>query len=1038
MDFSTFFIRRPVFATVLSLLLVVMGIAAMTRLPIRELPDIDSAVVTVSTMYTGAAPEIVDTDITEVIEGAVAGVSGVRVITSQSRRGRSRTVIEFETGVLVDDAVNDVRDAVARVRGDLPDDVDEPTIAKSDTNADPVMRLTLTSDRLSQLDLTDYADRFVVDRLATVDGVSQVDLFGERVQAIRVWLDRRALAARQLTVQDVEDALRRGNVELPAGELESTNRLFTVRADTLLRSADEFAGIVIRVVDGYPVRVRDVAKVELGAETESTTVRAEGRPAVGLSVLRQSQANTVAISDKVRAEVAAMQSGLPDGMSLEVSSDDAIFINRSISEVLMTLGVAGLVVVLVNFAFLGTVRATLVPSVTIPVAVIGTFIGILALGFSINILTLLALILSIGIVVDDAIVVLENIQRRIEGGEPRLVAAALGSRQVTFAVIATSLTLIAVFVPISFMDGTVGRLFTEFGFVLACAVAISTLVALTLCPPLAAGVLKEGKSEGWLARKLNRGLTGLTNGYRRALSFSLGMPLVILTLGLLFAGASWWLYQQLPRELTPQEDRGVFFVSLSAPQGSTLSYTDAQVREVEKAIQPLVDNGEVQRLFALAGSWNRPHRGFVVARLDDWENRTRSASDITTQLRRDLAGLTGARATPIVPAGLGLRGSRTPLQVVVGGPDYDQVLVWAEAILRRAEANPGLVGPDIDFEKNQPQLSVHLDRARANDLGIGVESVGRTLQTMLASREVTRFVDRGREYPVILQARPEDRRTPSDLSNTFVRAGRSGDLAPLDAVVTLTETASAPELNRYNRMPSITIESALAPGYDLGTAIDFMRSVAAETLPPEARLSLAGQSKEFLETSSGVAYTFLLAVVIVYLVLAAQFESFIHPFIILLSVPLAVSGALFALWISGNSLNVYSQIGIVLLIGLMAKNGILIVEFANQLRDEGMTTREAILEGSALRLRPILMTVVSTVLGAVPLAFATGAGAESRIAIGMVVIGGLGLASIMTLFLTPVLYDLLAPHARSAGAAGQALDRALARARGGDEAKPAE
>jgi multidrug efflux pump len=1036
MDFSTFFIRRPVFATVLSLLLVVMGLAAMSRLPIRELPDIDSAVVTVTTTYTGAAPEIVDTDITEVVEGAVAGVSGIRSITSQSRRGRSRTVIEFETGILVDEAVNDVRDAVARVRGELPDDVDEPTIAKSDTNADPVMRLTLTSDRLDQLGLTDYADRYIVDRLATVDGVSQVDLFGERVQAIRVWLDRRALAARRLTVQDVEDALRRGNVELPAGELESDRRLFTVRADTLLRGPEQFGAIVIRVVDGYPVRIRDVAKVELGAESESTTVRAEGRPAVGLAILRQSQANTVAISDRVREEVVAIQAGLPDGMELEVSSDDAVFINRSISEVLMTLGLAGLVVVLVNFAFLGSIRATLVPTVTIPVAVIGTFIGILALGFSINILTLLALILSIGIVVDDAIVVLENIQRRVEHGESRLAAAALGSRQVTFAVIATSLTLIAVFVPISFMDGTVGRLFTEFGFVLACAVAISTLVALTLCPPLAAGVLKEGKSEGWLARQLNRILEGLTNAYRRALAASLGMPLVILTLGVLCGGASWWLYGQLPRELTPQEDRGVFFVSVGAPQGSTLSYTNAQVREVEKAIQPLIDSGEARRVFALAGSFNRPHRGFVVASLDDWENRERSASDLTTLLRRELAGLTGAQAVPIVPAGLGLRGSRTPLQVVIGGPDYDQVLVWADAILRRAEENPGLVGPDIDFERNQPQLSVHLDRERADDLGIGVESVGRTLQTMLASREVTGFVDRGREYAVILQARPEDRRTPSDLSNTFVRAERSGDLAPLDAVVSLTETASAPELNRYDRMPSITIESALAPGYDLGAAIDFMRGVAEETLPSEARLSFAGQSKEFLETSSGVAFTFVLAVVIVYLVLAAQFESFIHPFIILLSVPLAVSGALFALWASGGSLNVYSQIGIVLLIGLMAKNGILIVEFANQLRDEGRTVREAILEGSALRLRPILMTVVSTVLGAVPLAFATGAGAESRVAIGMVIIGGLGLASIMTLFITPVLYDLLAPYARSAGAAGEALERALARERG--EEQPAE
>ncbi|MET4806111.1 efflux RND transporter permease subunit [Limibacillus sp. MBR-115] len=1038
MDFSGFFIRRPVFALVMSLLMVVIGLAAMSRLPIRELPDVDAAVVTVTTTYTGAAPTIVDTDITEIVEGAVAGVPGVRTISSQSRRGRSRTTIEFESGVSVDDAVNDVRDAVARVRADLPEDVDEPTIAKSDTNADPVMRLSLVSDRLSPIELTDYAQRYIVDRLATVDGVAQVDIYGERRQAIRIWLDRRALAARNLTVQDVETALRLGNLELPAGELESDLRLFTVRADTLLQTPKDFADTVIRVVDGHPIKVGDVALVDIGPEDDASVVRVEGQQAIGLAILRQSQANTIAISNRIRDELDAVRPALPEGMILKVSSDDAIFIKSSITEVIITLGIAVMVVVLVNFAFLGSIRATLVPSVTIPVALVGTFIGILSLGFSINILTLLALILAIGIVVDDAIVVLENIQRRVELGESPLAAAARGTRQVTFAVIATSLTLIAVFVPISFMQGTVGRLFTEFGFVLACAVAISTVVALTLCPPLAAAVLRDGRSESRLGAALNRLSKALADAYRKALSIALTAPLLVLLVAAVFAGTSGWLYGQLPRELTPREDRGIFFVSIATPQGSNLANTDAQVRKVEEAVQPLLKSGEAVGLFALSGSWNRPHRGFIVVRLATWDQRERDASTLATEIRKRLVDLTGARATPVVPVGLGLRGNRTPLRVVVGGPEYEQVLIWVEAMLREAEANPGLVGLEIDYEKNQPELTVRMDRSRAGDLGVDVETVGRTLQTMLASREVTRFVDRGREYPVILQSRPTDRRTPSDIANLFVRAQPSGLLTPLDSLVTLSETASAPELNRYARLPSITIESALAPGYDMGSAIDYMRSLAQKTLPPEARLSFAGQSKEFLDTSSGVAFTFVLALVIVYLVLAAQFESFIHPLIIMLSVPLAVSGALLSLWITGNSLNVYSQIGIILLIGLMAKNGILIVEFANQLRDEGQSVREAILNGASLRLRPVLMTVVSTILGAVPLALASGAGAESREVIGIVVIGGLGLASVLTLFLTPVLYDLLAPFARPSGAAGRALDAALNQSEVPSLTKPAE
>jgi multidrug efflux pump len=602
----------------------------------------------------------------------------------------------------------------------------------------------------------------------------------------------------------------------------------------------------------------------------------------------------------------------------------------------------------------------------------------------------------------------------------------LGTRQVTFAVIATSLTLIAVFVPISFLEGQIGRLFTEFGFVLAAAVAISMLVALTLCPALCTKLLKGREGRGRAARLVERGLGAATRGYRWLLERSLDAPLLVLLIALLAGSGSFMLYRALPQELTPSEDRGVFFIPVTAPQGSTVGYTDAHVREVEAILQPIRDRGEAASIFAMAGRGGRAHEGFVVMRLVPWEARSRDQQEIIRTLIPGLSALPGVRAFPTSPAGLGLRGSRTPLQIVIGGPDYQSIKTWSEAIVRRAEANPGLLNVETDFEQNQPQFDVVIDRAKADDLGIGVETIAKTLQTMLASSEITSYVDRGREYPVIVQARRDDRRTPTDLANIFVRSGTSDELVPLSALVRLNEGAAAPELRRYDRLPSITIEAALVEGYDLGSAIRFMQEAAAETLPPEAKLGYSGQTKEFLETSGGIAITFGLALLIVFLVLAAQFESFIHPLIIMLSVPLAVSGALLSLWITGNSLNVYSQIGIILLVGLMAKNGILIVEFANQLRDEGRSIRDAVLEASAIRLRPIVMTVLSTMLGAVPLAIATGAGAESRAAIGIVIIGGLGIASLLTLFVTPVLYDLLARHTRPVNAVEQQLERELA------------
>jgi multidrug efflux pump len=1024
MTLSDISVRRPVLAAVFSLLIIVFGIAGLTQIPIRELPDVDAAVVTVATNYTGAAPEIVDSDITEVIDSAVAGISGVKTITSQSSRGRSRTVIEFELGRDIDEAANDVRDAVGRVRSRLPDEVDDPRIVKNDSDADPVMRLAVTSDRMGAPEITDYIERFIKDRITTLEGVATVDIYGERRAAMRVWLDRRAMAARNLTVADVAAALQRNNVELPAGEIESQTRLFTVRLNSRLSTEEQFRDIVLRQSDGYPVRLGAIARIEKGVEDTSTVVRNNGVPAIGIAVIRQSQANTIQISNNVRAEIERLKQVLPEGMAIHVGSDDAIFVAASIREVSIALGLSLGLVVLVMLLFLQSWRATLIPAITIPIALIGCFFFIHLLGFSLNVLTLLALLLSIGLVVDDAIVMLENIERRLAMGETKLQAAVFGARQVTFAILATSVTLIAVFVPISFLKGAAGRLFTEFGFVMASAVVISTFVALSACPALASIILKPRavvKDPGTSAPREG----AMNRWYRKAIRASIGMPVVVIAFSVVFFGASWLVYETLPRELTPKEDRSVLFIPLTAPQGSNLTFTDSEARKLENRIVAVKDELGINTIFAFSGSYGRPYRSFVVLRLEPWEERELGHTEIMQKLRPMARDLTGAKGFPAAPSGLGLRGSSTPVRAVIGGPDYESVKEWAAAILEKAENHPGLTNVEIDFEQNQPQFNLTVNRAKADDLGISVETVAATLQTMLASREVTTFVDRGREYPVLLQAGDADRQTPKDISGIFIRAGDGVSLVPLAALVTLAETAEAPALRRYNRLPSITLTAALNDGFAMGEAIEFIREAAAETLPAEATLSFSGQSQQYLETSSGVAITFALAILIVFLVLAGQFESFMHPLIIMLSVPLALAGAIYSLWAGGLSLNIYSQIGIILLIGLMAKNGILIVEFANQLRDEGYSVREAVIEASVLRLRPILMTMISTVLGAVPLVIASGAGAESRQAIGTVIIGGLFFASLLTLFLTPVLYDLMARFTKPRGAVEKQLTSEL-------------
>ncbi|MET0483312.1 MAG: efflux RND transporter permease subunit, partial [Aestuariivirgaceae bacterium] len=828
---------------------------------------------------------------------------------------------------------------------------------------------------------------------------------------------------RNITVADVEQALRRSNVELPAGEVESLNREFTVKLAGRINDAPAFRELVVAQVAGYPVKLGDIAQVARGVEDDRTNVRANGVEAVGLGVLRQSQANTVAISKAVRAEIETLKPMLPDGMKIEVGSDDAIFIDASIHQVMKGLLEALGLVVLVILLFLRSFRATLVPAVTIPISLIGCFVLMHAMGYSVNVLTLLALILAIGLVVDDAIVVLENIQRRIDEGESPLKASCLGTRQVTFAVVATSATLIAVFVPISFLEGQIGKLFVEFGFVMAGAVAISTLVALTLCPALASRLLKPKKGPVHHHAAGDRGMLRL---YRVVLERALNVPIVVIMLALGFAAMSVGLFLGLPRELTPVEDRGTLFVQVTAPQGSTLAYTDGETREIERRLAPLKERGVASTVYAVAGQNAQAYRAFVVLRLEPWEARDEGLTQIMREVIPKVTGIPGVRAYPTVPAALGLRGSRTPLSAVISGPDFDSVKAWARQMLEAAEKDPRLKNAELDFEETQPQLSVVVDRKRADDLGISMETIASTLQTLFASREVTNFIDRGREYKVVVEARAGDRMTPDDVANIFVRAGDGKTLVPLSALISMKEEAAAPALRRYNRLPSITLTASLGEGYALGQAIDDFERLARDTLPAEAKLGWSGQSQQFREASGGIIVTFVLALLIVFLVLAAQFESFVHPLVIMLSVPLALAGAVYALFFTGLSLNLYSQIGIVLLIGLMAKNGILIVEFANQLRNEGRSIREAVVEASVLRLRPILMTVIATVLGAVPLVLASGAGAESRIAIGTVIVGGLSVATVLTLFFTPVLYLLLAGLTSPGNETEKALEAELA------------
>ena len=1030
MTLSDISVTRPVLAAVMSLLLVAFGIVAFERLSLREYPDIDPPVVSIETIYPGAAANVVETRITELIEDRIAGVEGIRFINAMSEDGRSVISVEFTVDRDIDAAANDIRDRVSGVLASLPDEADPPEIQKVDSNDDVIMWLNLASERMSVLELTDYASRYLVDRFSVLDGVARVRVGGGQVYAMRIWLDRQALAARGLTVANVETALRAENVELPAGSIDSEERQFTVRIKRNFRTADDFAQLVIaRGEDGYLVRLGDVARVERGAAEDRLFFRGNREPMVGIGIIKQSTANTLTVAQAAKAEVERINPTLPEGVQIKQSYDSSVFIEGAIREVFKTLGITILLVITVIYLFLGGVRAMLVPAVTVPVSLIATFIVLLALDFSINIITLLALVLAIGLVVDDAIVVLENIHRRMEEyGETRLVASFRGTRQVGFAVVATTVVLVFVFVPIAFLEGDIGRLFSEFALTMAAAVSLSTFVALSLSAMLSSKLLPPVERQGQLSSLVDRVFARIRHGYLKLLGGTLKHAWIVGVAFPLILAGSVWLLQQIPNEYAPKEDRGVFYLLVSGPEGASYQYIAEYMTEIETRMMPLVENGEISRLLVRAprafGNYEIFNTGIVINVLSDWSAR-RSAWEIMADVRKRLADLPGVRAFPVMRQGFGAQAQK-PVQFVIGGGTYEELAAWRDILLKKIEANnPGLDSLDWDYKENKPQLQVVIDYDRAADLGVTVNTIGRTLETMLGSRRVTTYIDGGEEYDVIVEGERSAQRTSTNLENIYVRSERSGRLIPLSNLVQIEEFADSISLNRYNRVRAITLQANLADGYSLGDALLYLEGLVDEHLPNNVIIDYKGQSQDFKYAGGSVLFIMLLGTVVVFLVLAAQFESWLHPLVIMLTVPLAMAGALLGLYLSGQSLNIYSQIGLIMLIGLAAKNGILIVEFANQLRDAGQPFHEALFEAAGVRLRPIVMTGITTMAGSIPLLLSSGAGTETRMVVGTVILSGVLAATLFTLFVVPVAYDRLAQNTGSPGETRRRLEREM-------------
>ena len=1007
-------IRRPVFATVLSLLIVLVGVVSFTRLNVREYPKIDNPVVTVETRYTGASSAVVESQVTKVLEDSLSGIEGVDVITSISRQEQSQITINFVLSRDADSAAADVRDKVSRVRQRLPQGIDEPVIAKVEADAFPVIWLSFSADTLNVLQLTDYANRIAKPMLQTAPGASDVRVYGERKYAMRIWLDPDRLAAYKLTTQDVEDALRRSNVEVPAGRIESKLREFNVSTSTDLRTPQEFNAVVIKSVNGIQVRIGDVARVEQGPQAERTATRLNGKEAITLGVIRNATANPLDLSAAVRNMIPKIKDNLPPGVAIEVANDNSVFIDRSIKAVYQTIVEAAILVALVIFLFLRTLRASIIPLVTIPVCLIGTFALMAMFGFTVNTLTMLALVLAIGLVVDDAIVVLENIYRHIEEGMSPFHAAIKGAKEVGFAVVAMTMTLAAVYAPLAFTPGRTGKLFTEFALALAGSVVVSGFVALTLTPMMCSIMLKHNHNPSWFDRTMEHQLQRLSNAYGRLLQWTLSRGVVLgremsrrwLVVGVMvLAGiGTWTLLKTTKSELAPMEDRGVILTVINGPDGATMDYTTRYTMALEKMADKYT---EFDRIFTVVGN-PTVAQGNVFYRAKPWEDRKKTTLEIARDMTPAVAGLPGVTAFPITPPSLGQPFRERPLNFVILTSDsYQNLAQVVRSFQEEIAKNPGIVSVDTDLRLNKPEISMEVDRERAADMGVPVDQIARAVETMMGGRQVTRYKREGDQYDVIVQTAPTGRDTPDDIERVFVR-GKGDAMIPLSALVKIKEVVVPRELNHFSQRRSASISANLAPTYSLGEAITFMNATAQKVLKPGYSTDLNGTSREFVKSSGSLVIVFVLALLFIFLVLAAQFESFVDPLVIMLSVPLSMVGALLALQFSGGTLNVFSQIGLITLVGLITKHGILIVEFANQLREEGMELFAAVTQSATLRLRPILMTTGAMVLGAIPLALASGAGAESRKQIGWVIVGGMSLGTLLTIFVVPTMYTLLA------------------------------
>lgn len=1019
-------VRRPLVAVVVSALLTVFGLVAFSKLTVREMPDVQIPSVSISTTYEGAAPAVMESQVTKPIEDQLSGISGIKNINSVTRKGRSVITVEFKLGWNMVEGTSDVRDAISRARPKLPDDVDEPMVTKDNGNGDVAVWLNFSSTQMDRTAMTDYANRVLVDPLSLVDGVSEVALSGDLTQVMYVRLRPADMAARGITVADVQDALKRENIELPGGEIRNNSMTMAVQIARLYHTAADFQALQVRTADnGQSIYLADIADVEVGAKNEDSAYQRNGRESLGIGIVAQSTANPLAVAQGVERKMADMQRFLPEGATLEIDYDSTIFIKQAIDEVYETLAICAVLVVAVLYLFLGQGRTTLIPAITVPVSLISAFIGAWYLGFSINLITLLALILAIGLVVDDAIVVVENIHHHLQRGEPPLLAAWHGTREVGFAVVATTAVLVMVFVPIAFMDGMVGRLFTEFAILLSLAVLFSSLVALTLTPAMGSWLMRSVDKPNVLTAALDRGLGWVEKHYRNLLGWvlrrSAWTPLVLL----LCLGGIGALFSQLPTSLTPTEDRGVLYVFVKGAEGTSIERMKRNMQQVEAAIMPLLGKGGVQAMSFSTPAFGRggDQTGMAIIQLTDWAERDETATQFAQSLSGRLAGIPDVMIRTFQPGFRG--GSTAAVQFVLQGSDYAELYQQGLA-LKEAAAQSGLmVTPDLDYAEKTPELQVTIERDRASQLGIPVSTVASSLQALLGGVSQTTYVDRGEEYDVYLRANQRDFNGVSDLSRIYLKAA-SGEMVSLSTLATVTQVASPQRLNHYQRQKAVTLTADLAPDRTLGEALDFLDGWASANLPSGMTVDYAGESKDYRDNQGEMVMVFALALLVVYLVLVAQFESMLTPAVVMVTVPLGIFGGLLGLWLTGQEMSIYSQIGMIMLIGMVTKNGILIVEFINQLRQRGEAFDDAIIAGSVRRLRPILMTSLTAIIGAVPLMVSMGAGYESRMAVGTVVFFGLSLATLVTLVMVPAIYHLLAKRAGMTGARDLLVDEALA------------